>query len=107
MFFMRQVLMNVAPGEKSVPSATVTSATKDALSQADGEMVGGNPNGVAVAVNGGSRVTVGGGGGVPVPNRRMRGAPQMARSPLAEPVASVIKINLTFCPASESRSMVE
>ena len=79
-----------------MPSGTVISAIKAALSQTEGETMGGVLNGVAVGVKGGSGVTVGSGGGVPVPKRRMRGEPHNARSPLAEPVASTMKMNLTF-----------
>ena len=105
-FFKRQVLVKAAPGEKIVPSGTLTSVTKDALSQLDGAMVGGGGmSGVAVAVNAGSGVRVeGGAGGCVGPTRTMRGDPHTARSPLASPVESNMKTNLTFCPASELKS---
>ena len=94
-FFKRQVLMKVVLGEKSVPSGTVTSVTNVALSQPATAMVGGGEaNGVRVAAGDGSGVRVAGNaGGAIVPARTMRGDPQMARSPLADPLASTININ--------------
>ena len=94
-FFKRQVLMKVVPGEKSVPSGTVTSEIKVALSQPAGATTvgGGEANGVRVAAGGGSGVRVGGSEGGVVPERRIRGDPQIARSPLADPLASTMKMN--------------
>ena len=68
---------------------------------------GGGVIGVAVGVNGGSGVSVEGGtGGSLVPVRTMRGDPQMARSPPANPVGSSMNTKRTLCPASELRSML-
>ena len=95
-FFKRQVLMKVVPGENSVPSGTVTSETNVALSQPAGATTvgGGEANGVRVAAGGGSGVRVAGNaGGSVVPARMIRGDPQIARSPLADPLASTMKTN--------------
>ena len=103
---MRHVLVKVAPGEKSVPSGTVMSATKAALLQPNGEIGGAVTNGVSVGVKGGSGVRVDGGmGGTSALVRTIRGDPQTARSPLADPAERILKMNLTFFPASALRSI--
>ena len=38
------------------------------------------------------------------PNRTIAGFDHKARSPVADPVASTVKMNLTSCPANELRS---
>ncbi len=63
---------------------------------------------VAVAVAVGVKVAVGvavelGAGGVP--GRRMSGASHSALSCLGEPLAVTTRMNFTFCPAKELRSI--